>query len=273
MLWPERLSPRVSVATLRLLAAEFDSPAQMAFAKRLSYNPWHTIAEHRPLGNQSRARRRMYAELSRLRQSMNPCRISSRLGTRSSSEHDDSAVELHDPGADRSARARRNCAAARIDERRAGPAEAGQPAGAVRGSSTPCTSPRCSSSTTRRPRTAASTESAAADVSAATLALVGDVDGDADAFSRSWRGARRRDCGRCFPAAKGFAAGATSSPGCGGTPASRRRELRELARAHGRPASARRRRCATLVTAHRDSRGRLEGSAAPRGPRAVASNA
>ncbi len=32
----------------------------MAFAKKLSYNPWHTIAEHRPLGNQSRARQRMY---------------------------------------------------------------------------------------------------------------------------------------------------------------------------------------------------------------------
>ena len=54
--WPERLSPRVSVATLRLPRQKFDSKAQMEFAKRLSYNPWHTIAEHRPLGNQSRAR-------------------------------------------------------------------------------------------------------------------------------------------------------------------------------------------------------------------------
>jgi hypothetical protein len=71
VLWPESLSPRVSVATLRLFRQTFDSPAQMAFAKRLSYNPWHTIAEHRPLGNQNRARRRMYAELSAARQSMN----------------------------------------------------------------------------------------------------------------------------------------------------------------------------------------------------------
>ena len=71
VLWPEKLSPRVSVATLRLPRQQFDSPAQMEFAKQLSYNPWHTIAEHRPLGNQSRARRRMYETLSKLRHSMN----------------------------------------------------------------------------------------------------------------------------------------------------------------------------------------------------------
>ena len=71
VLWPEKLSPRVSVATLRLYKQTFDSPAQLAFAKKLSYNPWHTIAEHRPLGNQSRARQRMYFELSRLRHTLN----------------------------------------------------------------------------------------------------------------------------------------------------------------------------------------------------------
>ena len=71
VLWPEELSPRVSVATLRLPKQKFDSRAQMEFAKKLSYNPWHTIAEHRPLGNQSRARRRMYETLSRLRHTEN----------------------------------------------------------------------------------------------------------------------------------------------------------------------------------------------------------
>ncbi|HEY2815726.1 MAG TPA: catalase family protein [Casimicrobiaceae bacterium] len=71
VLWPERLSPRISVATLRLPRQQFDSPAQTAFARRLSYNPWHCIAEHRPLGNQSRARKQMYWMLSELRHSMN----------------------------------------------------------------------------------------------------------------------------------------------------------------------------------------------------------
>lgn len=71
VLWPEKLSPRVSVATLHIPRQKFDSPAQLDFARRLSYNPWHSIPEHRPLGNQSRARKRMYQTLSRLRHKMN----------------------------------------------------------------------------------------------------------------------------------------------------------------------------------------------------------
>ena len=71
VMWPTRLSPRVPAAVLRIPRQTFDSPEQLAFARLLSYNPWHCIAEHRPLGNQSRARRRMYYELSKFRQSMN----------------------------------------------------------------------------------------------------------------------------------------------------------------------------------------------------------
>ena len=71
VLWPERISPRISVATLRLPRQKFDSPAQTAFARQLSYNPWHCVPEHRPLGNQSRARLQIYQALSTLRQSKN----------------------------------------------------------------------------------------------------------------------------------------------------------------------------------------------------------
>ena len=71
VLWPEKLSPRLTAATLRIPKQKFDYPAQLEFARRLSYNPWHCIPEHRPLGNQSRARRRMYDTLSRLRHAMN----------------------------------------------------------------------------------------------------------------------------------------------------------------------------------------------------------
>lgn len=66
--WPEKLSPFVPAARLYIPRQKFDSPEQLAFANVLSYNPWHALPEHRPLGNQSRARRRMYWELSRLRQ-------------------------------------------------------------------------------------------------------------------------------------------------------------------------------------------------------------
>jgi hypothetical protein len=69
--WPERLSPFVPVATLRLPKQTFDSATQFAFAHNLSYTPWHCLTEHRPLGNQSRARQRMYFELRDLRQRMN----------------------------------------------------------------------------------------------------------------------------------------------------------------------------------------------------------
>jgi hypothetical protein len=69
--WPERLSPYVPVARLTLPAQTFDSDAQLAFADVLRYNPWHSLPEHRPLGNSNRARRWMYLELAKLRQSMN----------------------------------------------------------------------------------------------------------------------------------------------------------------------------------------------------------
>jgi hypothetical protein len=71
VLWPESLSPRIPVATLHIPRQTFHSPAQFEFAKVLSYNPWHCLPEHRPLGNQSRTRLRLYSELSRFRQAMN----------------------------------------------------------------------------------------------------------------------------------------------------------------------------------------------------------
>jgi deferrochelatase/peroxidase EfeB len=69
--WPESLSPFVPAATVRIPRQRFDTLAHVEFAKRLSINPWHCLPEHRPLGNQSRARLRMYTVLSRLRQEMN----------------------------------------------------------------------------------------------------------------------------------------------------------------------------------------------------------
>lgn len=71
VLWPTRLSPRIPVATLHIPKQKFDSPGQLDFARNLTINPWHCLPEHRPLGNQSRARRRMYYELSRFRLQQN----------------------------------------------------------------------------------------------------------------------------------------------------------------------------------------------------------
>lgn len=69
--WPESLSPFIPVATLRIPKQQFDTEAMREFTKRLKMNPWHSLPEHRPLGNQNRARLRMYYELSNFRQQMN----------------------------------------------------------------------------------------------------------------------------------------------------------------------------------------------------------
>jgi hypothetical protein len=69
--WPERLSPFIRVAKIKIPKQQFTSAAQTVFARQLSYNPWHSIAEHRPLGNQNRARLLIYSELAKLRQAMN----------------------------------------------------------------------------------------------------------------------------------------------------------------------------------------------------------
>lgn len=69
--WPEKLSPYIPAATIHIPKQTFNSTAQFEFNKQLSINPWHSLHEHRPLGNQSRARRRMYFELSSFRQRKN----------------------------------------------------------------------------------------------------------------------------------------------------------------------------------------------------------
>lgn len=71
VVWPEKISPFIRVATLELPAQVFDYPAQDDFAHNLTINPWHTLAVHRPLGNQNRARGTVYYATSRMRQDIN----------------------------------------------------------------------------------------------------------------------------------------------------------------------------------------------------------
>ncbi len=71
VVWPSRLSPWIRVARLHIPAQQFESERQLAFARQISVNPWHSIAEHRPLGNQNRARKYVYLETSKVRQHIN----------------------------------------------------------------------------------------------------------------------------------------------------------------------------------------------------------
>jgi hypothetical protein len=71
VIWSSASSPFITVATLEIEKQRFDYPAQDAFARRFTINPWHTVADHRPLGNQNRARKSIYLSTSRMRQNIN----------------------------------------------------------------------------------------------------------------------------------------------------------------------------------------------------------
>ncbi len=69
--WSEQASPFIKLATIRIPLQEFDSAAQREFGENLSFNPWHSLPEHRPLGGINRARRIVYETISRFRHERN----------------------------------------------------------------------------------------------------------------------------------------------------------------------------------------------------------
>jgi hypothetical protein len=64
-------SPFIKLATLYIPPQIFNSPEQMEFGDNLSFNSWHCLPEHRPLGSFNRARRRVYEALSEYRHKKN----------------------------------------------------------------------------------------------------------------------------------------------------------------------------------------------------------
>lgn len=69
--WPETVSPFRKVATIRIPSQQFDSDAHRAFGENLSYTPWHSLPEHRPLGGINRARKIVYEAISSFRHEYN----------------------------------------------------------------------------------------------------------------------------------------------------------------------------------------------------------
>lgn len=64
-------SPFIKLATITLPVQQFDTPERDSFGQNLSFNPWHSLPEHRPLGGINRARRSVYDALVALRQQQN----------------------------------------------------------------------------------------------------------------------------------------------------------------------------------------------------------
>ena len=69
--WTEEQAPFHEVATVYIPQQDFDSPEQYEFAENISFNPWHALPEHRPLGVINRIRKVVYDHTSRVRHSMN----------------------------------------------------------------------------------------------------------------------------------------------------------------------------------------------------------
>jgi hypothetical protein len=69
--WDETVSPPRKVATLRIPAQEFDTPARRQLALSLSFDPWHSLPEHQPIGGINRVRRAVYVAISDKRRELN----------------------------------------------------------------------------------------------------------------------------------------------------------------------------------------------------------
>jgi hypothetical protein len=67
--WSERDSPYVRVAEVRIPRQSIDLPGREQTCERTSFNPWHALAVHRPLGGMNRVRRPIYEAMQHFRES------------------------------------------------------------------------------------------------------------------------------------------------------------------------------------------------------------
>ncbi|MDB5764452.1 MAG: hypothetical protein JWQ21_3447 [Herminiimonas sp.] len=69
--WSETVSPFRKIATIKILQQHCDDEKHRQFGENLSYTPWHSLPEHRPLGGINRARRVVYRTISMFRHAQN----------------------------------------------------------------------------------------------------------------------------------------------------------------------------------------------------------
>lgn len=65
--WSEKLSPYVKVASINIPSQRLDTPERWQFQENLSFNPWHSLPDHKPLGGINRARCRVYQAIAKIR--------------------------------------------------------------------------------------------------------------------------------------------------------------------------------------------------------------
>lgn len=69
--WSEDISPFETVATVRVEPQDFDTREQNLACDNLSFNPWHALPEHRPIGGINRLRKAVYEAVSVYRHQRN----------------------------------------------------------------------------------------------------------------------------------------------------------------------------------------------------------
>lgn len=69
--WLESESAPLKIAQINIPKQEFDTEEQNKFCENLSFTPWHSLPEHRPLGNLNRARLEVYRAVSKARHTNN----------------------------------------------------------------------------------------------------------------------------------------------------------------------------------------------------------
>ncbi len=83
--WAEEVSPYVTVATLTIGRQDVGSERGRSITERieqLSFDPWHALVEHKPLGNLMRARKHAYVASAQGRQAIaEPTTLAALLGT------------------------------------------------------------------------------------------------------------------------------------------------------------------------------------------------
>lgn len=72
--WSETVSAFETIADVQVMAQDFDSPGQNLDCDNLSFNPWHALPEHRPIGGINRLRKAVYESISAYRLERNGVR-------------------------------------------------------------------------------------------------------------------------------------------------------------------------------------------------------
>ena len=65
--WKRDESPYLPVARIRIPRQAVDDPARQTAGEQMAFNPWHCLADHRPLGSMNRARREIYTAMAAFR--------------------------------------------------------------------------------------------------------------------------------------------------------------------------------------------------------------